>query len=75
VPVHRDTYRAAHEWLQEMKLLVRPGITCGELATKAPLPPERYMAQRYECMIHGAGLEEESPASASRPMISPTEIE
>ena len=24
--------------------------------------PERFRAQRYECMIHGAGLEEESPS-------------
>jgi Xaa-Pro dipeptidase len=58
----RDTYRAAHDWLTEMKSLVRPGITCGELADLAPLPPERFLAQRYECMIHGVGLEEESPS-------------
>jgi Xaa-Pro aminopeptidase len=58
----RDTYRAAHEWLQQMKVIVRPGLTCAELAAMAPLPPERYWAQRYECMIHGIGLEEENPS-------------
>ena len=58
----RDTYRAAADWLAEMTSLVRPGITCGELAASAPLPPERYLAQRYECMIHGVGLEEENPS-------------
>lgn len=58
----RDTYRAAAEWLAEMKNLVRPGLTCGELAERAPLPPERYLAQRYECMVHGVGLEEENPS-------------
>jgi Xaa-Pro dipeptidase len=58
----RETYRAAHDWVRTMTELVRPGITCGELAAEAPKIPERYQAQRYECMIHGAGLEEESPS-------------
>jgi len=47
-----------------MKALVRPGVTCGELAERAPRLPDKYMAQRYECMIHGIGLEEESPSVA-----------
>ena len=58
----RDVYRAAHEWLLGMESLVRPGVTCGELAVRAPAVPERYRAQRYECMIHGIGLEEENPS-------------
>ena len=57
-----DTYRAAHEWVLGMTELVRPGITCGELATAAPAFPKRYVAQRYECMLHGVGLEEENPS-------------
>jgi Xaa-Pro aminopeptidase len=58
----RETYRVAHEWLLGMTELVRPGVTCGELAAAAPTIPEKYLAQRYECMIHGVGLEEESPS-------------
>ena len=61
-PVQGETYRVALEWLEEMKALVRPGITCGELAADAPALSERYLPQRYECMIHGIGLEEESPS-------------
>jgi len=61
-PAQRETYRVAFEWLEQMKALVRPGITCGELAEIAPLPPERYLPQRYECMVHGVGLEEENPS-------------
>ena len=60
----RDAYRASYEWLLAMRELVRPGITCAELAAKAPSLPEKYMAQRYECMIHGIGLEEEGPSVA-----------
>ena len=58
----RDAYRAAHEWLLSMEELVRPGITCAELAALAPPIPDRYLDQRYECMAHGIGLEEENPS-------------
>ena len=58
----RETYRVAHDWVEEMTGLVRPGITCAELAARAPEIPERFLPQRYECMIHGVGLEEESPS-------------
>jgi Xaa-Pro aminopeptidase len=57
-----DAYRAAHEWLLGMREVVRPGLTCAEIAERAPRIPERYLPQRYECMIHGVGLEEESPS-------------
>ncbi|MGH2596293.1 MAG: M24 family metallopeptidase [Actinomycetota bacterium] len=58
----RDTYGAAYDWLEGMKAVVRPGLTCAELADLAPELPEKYLPQRYECMIHGIGLEEESPS-------------
>jgi Xaa-Pro aminopeptidase len=60
----RDAYRASHGWLAAMKDLVRPGVTCQELAERGPRLPDRYLPQRYECMIHGIGLEEESPSVA-----------
>jgi Xaa-Pro aminopeptidase len=56
-----DTYRASLDWLLAMEELVRPGVSCGELAERAPEMPDRYFPQRYECMIHGIGLEEEGP--------------
>ncbi|MEO8425213.1 MAG: Xaa-Pro peptidase family protein, partial [Actinomycetota bacterium] len=58
----RDTFKASIDWLEGMKAVVRPGLTCGELAALAPKLPERYVPQRYECMIHSIGLEEESPS-------------
>lgn len=61
-PAQRATYSAAHAWLTGMKELVRPGITCGELAAEAPAIPDRFVPQRYECMMHGIGLEEENPS-------------
>jgi Xaa-Pro aminopeptidase len=61
-PEQRDVYRASHEWLRAMEALIRPGLTCGELAGLTPPIPEPYLAQRYECMVHGIGLEEEDPS-------------
>jgi Xaa-Pro aminopeptidase len=58
----RDLYRAAHDWLRGMEAVIRPGITCAEAAALAPKIPERFVDQRYECMVHGIGLEEENPS-------------
>jgi Xaa-Pro dipeptidase len=58
----RAIYRESLQWLAAMKSLVRPGLTCGELAAEAPAFPERFTAQRYECYFHGIGLEEENPS-------------
>jgi Xaa-Pro dipeptidase len=61
-PEQKATYEAARHWVEAMKALVRPGLTCGELAAEAPRIPERFVEQRYECMVHGIGLEEENPS-------------
>ncbi|HEX3300089.1 MAG TPA: Xaa-Pro peptidase family protein [Actinomycetota bacterium] len=61
-PPQRETYDAAFAWVQGMTSLVRPGVTCAELAAAAPTVPEPYRAQRYEVMVHSVGLEEESPS-------------
>jgi Xaa-Pro aminopeptidase len=61
-PAQRATYEAAIEWVTGMTALVKPGATCAELADAAPIVPERYRTQRYECMVHSVGLEEESPS-------------
>jgi len=63
-PAQREVYRTAHDWLMALRDLIRPGLTCRELADRAPRLPEKYMPQRYEVMIHGIGLEEESPSVA-----------
>jgi Xaa-Pro dipeptidase len=62
LPEQRDVYRVSYDWLQAMEELLRPGLSCGELASLAPPIPERFLAQRYECMVHGIGLEEENPS-------------
>lgn len=58
----REVYQVAHDWVRDMVARIRPGVTCGELAAAAPEIPERFLAQRYEVMVHGVGLEEENPS-------------
>ena len=60
----REVSAAALEWLRAMEDFVRPGMTCTEIAERGPRVPERYLPQRYEVMLHGLGLEEESPSVA-----------
>jgi Xaa-Pro aminopeptidase len=42
--------------------LVRPGMGCREIAEKAWRIPERYLANRYGVIMHGAGLCDEYPS-------------
>lgn len=58
----RTIYRDALEWLEDMKAAIQPGLTVAEIARRAPVLPEKYMAQRYEVMVHSVGFEEESPS-------------
>ena len=60
----RRLHGEALEWLRAMEDFVEPGMTCAEIAETGPRVPERFLAQRYEVMIHGLGLEEESPSVA-----------
>jgi Xaa-Pro aminopeptidase len=60
----REVYRVACDWLHALRDRIRPGLTCRGLAETAPKLPAKYMPQRYEVMIHGIGLEEESPSVA-----------
>jgi Xaa-Pro dipeptidase len=39
-------------------------MTCAEIAERGPRVPAWSLEQRYEVMIHGLGLEEESPSVA-----------
>ena len=60
----REAYRTAYDWLLAARELARPGLSCRDIAARAPRLPARFMPQRYEVMMHGAGLEEESPSVA-----------
>jgi Xaa-Pro dipeptidase len=66
-PEQRSTYAAAHAWVTGTKDVIRAGMTCAEVAGVAPALPERFVPQRYECLVHGIGLEEENPSVCHPP--------
>jgi Xaa-Pro aminopeptidase len=66
-PEQRSTYAAAHSWVAGTKDVIRAGMTCAEVAAAAPPLPERFVPQRYECLVHGIGLEEENPSVCHPP--------
>jgi Xaa-Pro aminopeptidase len=70
-PEQKETYRMARDWVERMRELLKPGASYREIAEKAPRLPARFNAQRYECIMHSCGLEDEGPsilyADASQP--------
>ncbi len=61
-PAQKEAYRLAQDWLEGMRVLLKPGASYREIAEKAPRLPDRFNSQRYECIMHSCGLEDEGPS-------------
>ncbi len=61
-PGQIEVYKIAHDMMVQMRELLRPGMTYDEYARACPALPQRFRAQQYECMVHGIGLQDESPS-------------
>ena len=61
-PAQMDVYKTGYEFIQQSMDLFRPGMTYQEISEKAYQFPEKYKAQRYPVMSHGAGMSDEWPA-------------
>ncbi len=61
-PGQVEVYKIAHDMMLQMRDLLRPGMTYDEYARACPALPQRFRAQQYECMVHGIGLQDESPS-------------
>jgi Xaa-Pro aminopeptidase len=44
-----------------MRGALRPGLSFRDYAASIPAIPDKYLPQRYDLMVHGAGLEDEGP--------------
>lgn len=60
-PDQKDAYRVAHDFIESLIPMCRPGTSHATLVDKAPKYPEAYAEQGYSCMIHGAGFDDEPP--------------
>ena len=60
-PAQRDIYRHAWEEVQHNTGLVRPGVSLAELAERIYPRRSEFIARRYPCFAHGAGMSDEYP--------------
>jgi Xaa-Pro aminopeptidase len=58
----RELYEFAYRFVQESIPLFRVGAGFAEIADKAPAFPDKYKANRYVVLAHGAGMSDEWPA-------------
>jgi Xaa-Pro aminopeptidase len=61
-PEQRELYEVGYRFLQESIPLFRAGASFREIGEKAPVYPEKYRANRYVVLAHGAGMSDEWPA-------------
>jgi Xaa-Pro dipeptidase len=67
----KDVYAIARDWLAGVRELIRPGVGFREFAERAPALPERFTAQRYECLLHSCGMEDEGPSISYPDAVQP----
>lgn len=60
-PVQRDLYRRAYEEVHHNIDLIRPGLSFREWSDRAYRQDPPYIAHRYPCLAHGAGMSDEWP--------------
>lgn len=60
-PGQKEAYRIAYDCVNGMRELMKPGMTFEEFSHAAPKLPAGYVANRYNTMVHQAGLEDEGP--------------
>ncbi len=63
----RTLYATAYEQLQHNIGILKPGLTYREVAEKSWPIPERFLARRYSCLLHGVGLADEYPSIPYQP--------
>jgi Xaa-Pro dipeptidase len=58
----KEAYRIAYDCVNDMRELMKPGMTFEEFSRAAPKLPDPYINNRYGSMAHQAGLEDEGPS-------------
>ena len=60
-PQQRALYAAALEQIEHNVALIRPGMDWREYSERSWPIPDRYLANRYSCLLHGVGMCDEYP--------------
>lgn len=70
-PEQKDVYAIARDWLAGVREFIRPGVGFRDFAEQVPKLPERFAAQRYECLLHSCGMEDEGPSISYPDVVQP----
>lgn len=57
----REAYRVAREFVQGCCELIRPGLAFADFVARCPEIPAAYREQAYGVIVHGIGVDDESP--------------
>jgi Xaa-Pro aminopeptidase len=57
----REAYRVAHDFVRGCSELIRPGLAFSDFVARCPPIPEAYREQAYGVILHGIGVDDESP--------------
>lgn len=60
-PAQIEAYRVAHDFVQGCAALIRPGLAFSDFVARCPALPAAYREQAYGVIIHGIGVDDESP--------------
>ena len=56
-----EAYKVAHDFVRGCSQLVRPGLAFAEFVARCPTLPRAYREQGYGVIVHGIGMDDESP--------------
>jgi Xaa-Pro aminopeptidase len=57
----KEAYRVAHDFVRGCSEIIRPGLAFSEFVTRCPPIPAAYREQAYGVIVHGIGVDDESP--------------
>jgi Xaa-Pro aminopeptidase len=57
----KEAYKVAHDFVQACVALIKPGLAFSDFVARCPAMPPAYREQAYGVIVHGIGLDDESP--------------
>ena len=57
----REAYQVAHDFVRGCAELIRPGLSFADFVARCPPLPAAYREQAYGVIVHGIGVDDESP--------------
>lgn len=57
----KEAYGIAHDFVRDCSQLIRPGLAFSEFVARCPTLPDAYREQGYGVIVHGIGVDDESP--------------